>query len=138
MSLLNPTIDTLLLSSLLIALGWFCKYGQFHDIYKRASVSFFSAGVLLHSLYSVYDLTQRPPNLFTRLRIPINLPIERIRALLLYEAGFGRGGGNEAGGLSVPPPMPDDLELLLSRLKTDESRAWFVRCVSIFFGAAKS
>ncbi|KAJ8580464.1 hypothetical protein M405DRAFT_706372, partial [Rhizopogon salebrosus TDB-379] len=68
----------------------------------------------------------RPPNLFLRLGIPINLPIEQIRALLLYEAGFGIDGGDE-GGLAVAVPMPDDIELLLSRLKTDESRGWFTR-----------
>ncbi|OAX39682.1 hypothetical protein K503DRAFT_650642, partial [Rhizopogon vinicolor AM-OR11-026] len=82
--------------------------------------------VLVHSLYSLYGLVQRPPNLFSRLGIPINLPIEHIRALLLYEAGFGRGEGDE-GGLAVHTPMPDDLERLLTRLKTDESRSWFVR-----------
>lgn len=129
MSLFNPAIDTFLLSSLLIALGWFYVYHQFYDLYKRISATLFPGVVLVHSLYSLYGLIQRPPNLFSRLGIPIDLPIEHIRALLLHEAGFGRGGGGE-GGLAVPVPMPDDLELLLSRLKTDESRGWFVRCVS--------
>jgi hypothetical protein len=130
MSLINPVVDTLLLSSLLIVLGWLYIYNQFHDLYKHASASFYPGVVLLHSLYSLYGLIQRPPNLFLRLGIPINLPIEQIRALLLYEAGFGRDGGDE-GGLAVAVPMPDDIELLLSRLKTDESRGWFTRYVSI-------
>lgn len=129
MSLFNPAIDTFLLSSLLIALGWFYVYHQFYDLFKRTSTTLFPGVVLVHSLYSLYGLIQRPPNLFSRLGIPIDLPIEHIRALLLHEAGFGRGGGDE-GGLAVPVPMPDDLELLLSRLKTDESRGWFVRCIS--------
>jgi hypothetical protein len=83
--------------------------------------------VLFHSLYSLYALIQRPPNLFSRLRIPFTLPVDRIRALLLSEAGFGVGAGD--GGLAPSIQMPPDLELLLSRLKTDESRGWFVRCV---------
>ncbi|KAG1741545.1 uncharacterized protein EDB91DRAFT_1237175 [Suillus paluster] len=126
MSLLNPAIDTLLFTSLLIAIGWLIVYHQFHDLYKRASASFFPGVVLLHSLYSLYGLIQRSPNLFTRLGIPLTLPVERIHALLLSEAGFGAGGGGD-GGLAVPVPMPPDLELLLSRLRTDESRGWFVR-----------
>jgi hypothetical protein len=138
MSLLNPTIDALLLSSLVIALGWLYVYHQFHDIYKRASATFFPGVVVLHSLYCLYGLVQRPPNLFLRLGIPISLPIEQIRALLLYEAGFGRGGGDDGGGLAVSVSMPDDLELLLSRLKTYESRGWFVRCVSISIDTANS
>ncbi|KAG1760208.1 hypothetical protein EDD22DRAFT_96234 [Suillus occidentalis] len=81
--------------------------------------------VLFHSLYSLYALIQRPPNLFSRLRIPLTLPVDRIRALLLSEAGFGVG--SEDGGLALSMQMPPDLELLLSRLKTDESRGWFVR-----------
>ncbi|KAG0699799.1 hypothetical protein DFH29DRAFT_30920 [Suillus ampliporus] len=124
--LINPAVDTLLFSLLLIAIGWLYVYHQFHDLYKRASARFFSGVVLLHSLYSLYGLTQRPPNLFRRLGIPLTLPAERIRALLLSEAGFGTGGGGD-GGLAVPVPMPPDLELLLSRLRKDESRGWFVR-----------
>lgn len=81
--------------------------------------------VILHSLYSLYTLIKPPPNLFSRLRIPITLPVDRIHALLLSEAGFGAGAGD--GGLAVPVQMPPDLELLLNRLKTDESRGWFVR-----------
>lgn len=81
--------------------------------------------VLLHSLYSLYALIQRQPNLFSRLRIPLTLPVDRIRALLLSEAGFGVGAGDD--GLAPSIHMPPDLELLLSRLKTDESRGWFVR-----------
>ncbi|KIK34919.1 hypothetical protein CY34DRAFT_17380 [Suillus luteus UH-Slu-Lm8-n1] len=81
--------------------------------------------VLLHSLYFLYTQIQRPPNLFSRLRIPFTLPVDRIRALLLFEAGFGVG--SKDGGLAPSIQMPPDLELLLSHLKTDESRGWFVR-----------
>ncbi|KAG1887657.1 hypothetical protein F4604DRAFT_1502313, partial [Suillus subluteus] len=76
--------------------------------------------------YIPYTLSsERSPNLFSRLRIPLTLPVDRIRSLLLSEAGFGAGAGD--GGLAVSAQMPPDLELLLSRLKTDESRGWFVR-----------
>ncbi|KAG2104429.1 uncharacterized protein F5147DRAFT_775688 [Suillus discolor] len=105
-------IETLFFTSLLILLGWFY-------IHKRSII------VLLHSLYSLYALIQPPQNLFSRLRIPLTLPLEHIRNLLLSEAGFAAGAGD--GGLAVPVQMPPDIELLLSRLKTDESRGWFVR-----------
>ncbi|KAG1849671.1 hypothetical protein DFJ58DRAFT_716896 [Suillus subalutaceus] len=108
-------IETLFVTSLIILLGW---------LYIRKSTSF-PIIVLLHSLYSLYALIQRSPNLFSRLRIPLTLPVDRIRSLLLSEAGFGAGAGD--GGLAVSAQMPPDLELLLSRLKTDESRGWFVR-----------
>ncbi|KAG1730890.1 hypothetical protein EDB19DRAFT_1366513 [Suillus lakei] len=121
-------INALLFTSLLILLSWLYIHNHFHNLHKRTSLSFFPSIVLLHSLYSLYGLTQRPPNLFSRLRIPLTLPVERIRALLLSEAGFGAGSGGD-GGVAVPVSMPPDLELLLSRLKTDESRGWFVRCV---------
>ncbi|KAG1731674.1 hypothetical protein EDB19DRAFT_1912393 [Suillus lakei] len=121
-------INALLFTSLLILLSWLYIHNHFHNLHKHTSLSLFPGIVLLHSLYSLYGLTQRPPNLFSRLRIPLTLPVERIRALLLSEAGFG-AGSREDGGLVVPVPMPPDLELLLSRLKTDESRGWFVWCV---------
>ncbi|KAG1731677.1 hypothetical protein EDB19DRAFT_2027188 [Suillus lakei] len=122
----NCELDLMIFTSLLILLPWFYIHNHFHDLHKRTSLNLFPGIVVLHSLYSLYGLTQRLHNLFSRLRIPLTLPVERIRALLLSEAGFGAGGGGD-GGLAVPVPMPPDLERLLSRLKTDESRGWFVR-----------
>jgi hypothetical protein len=110
-------IETLFFTFLIILLGWLY-------IHKHKSTSF-PIIVPLHSLYSLYALIQRPPNLFSRLRIPLTLPVDRIRSLLLSEAGFGAGA--EDGGLAISVQMPPDLELLLNRLKMDESRGWFVR-----------
>ncbi|KAG2071453.1 hypothetical protein BDR04DRAFT_1098231 [Suillus decipiens] len=105
-------VETLFFTFLIVLLGWLY-------IRKRSII------VLLHSSYSLYTFSQRPQNLFSRLRIPLTLSVDRIRALLLSEAGFGAGAGD--GGLAVPVQIPPDLELLLSRLKTDESRGWFIR-----------
>jgi hypothetical protein len=117
--LVMSVIETLFFTFLIILLGWLY-------IHKHKSTSF-PIIVPLHSLYSLYALIQRPPNLFSRLRIPLTLPVDRIRSLLLSEAGFGAGA--EDGGLAISVQMPPDLELLLNRLKMDESRGWFVRCV---------
>jgi hypothetical protein len=66
--------------------------------------------------------TPRPPGLFSRLRILLTLPVVRVRVLLLSEAGFGAGAGAGDSRLAVSVQIPPDLELLLSRLMTDDSR----------------
>ncbi|KAG1717428.1 hypothetical protein EDB19DRAFT_1840028 [Suillus lakei] len=55
-------------------------------------------------------------------------PVGNVTIVLL----FGSSGSEHSveggdGGVTVPVPMPPDLELLVGRLKTDESRGWFVR-----------
>ncbi|KAG1730873.1 hypothetical protein EDB19DRAFT_1641086, partial [Suillus lakei] len=80
--------------------------------------------IVLHSLYSPYALTQRPLNLFSGLRIPLARLVERIRALLLSEVAVGEMVDLQY--LFQCHPI-STLELLLNRLKTDESRGWFVR-----------
>ncbi|KAG1730891.1 hypothetical protein EDB19DRAFT_1896989 [Suillus lakei] len=122
-------INTLLFTSLLILLPRRYIQNHFHNLHKHTSLSPFHAIVLLHSSYSLYSLIQRPPNLFSRLRIPLTLPIERIRALLLSEAGFEAGSGGD-GGLAVPVSMPPDPELLLSRLKKGFGRRTLQICAS--------
>ena len=78
---------------------------------------------LVVTLHIVYILGQllwfRPPNLFSRLQIPINAPVDRIKARLWMEAGLG--------GVSNPP-VPKDIELLLNRLAVWDNRSIFTRC----------
>jgi len=76
--------------------------------------------VALHTVYTLGQLLWfRPPNLFSRLQLPINAPVDRIKTLLWMEAGFGHASN---------PPIPKDVELLLSRLAIWVNRGLFTRC----------
>lgn len=59
-----------------------------------------------------------PPNLFARLHIPLSMPSERIRAILLSRTG-------ERG----EDTLPDHIEELLMKLNTSDLRTYFVRSV---------
>ncbi|KAF8553671.1 hypothetical protein OG21DRAFT_1413910 [Imleria badia] len=85
-----------------------------------------TAAVGLHTLLVLSDLAlSRPPNLFARLRIPVNAPVDRIRSLLMREAGFNTMG--ERSAVIVPPEIPKDVETLLTRLGIQGSRDIYVR-----------
>lgn len=87
-----------------------------------------AAAVGLHTLLVLSNLAlRRPPNLFARLGIPINAPVERIRSLLTREAGFNTMG--ERGAIIVPPEIPKDVQTLLTRLGIQGSRDIYVRYV---------
>lgn len=91
---------------------------------RRASKSvahrLLSLVVALHTVYILGQLLWfRPPNLFSRLQLPINAPVDRIKTILWMEAGFGHASN---------PPLPKDVELLLSRLAIWVNRGLFTRC----------
>lgn len=91
----------------------------------------------LHTLLVLSNLAlHRPPNLFTRLGIPINSPVDRISSLLMREAGFNTMG--ERGAVIIPREIPKDVEALLTRLGVHGSRDTYVRyvCVSSSTGVA--
>jgi len=70
----------------------------------------------MHTLYMMYILSfKTPPNLFTRLHLPLSMPSEKIRAVLL-----SRGGGDT---------LPEHIEELLMKLNTSDLRTYFVRSV---------
>lgn len=96
---------------------------------QRGTISFLmTAAVGLHTLLVLSNLAlHRPPNLFTRLGIPINAPVDHIRSLLMREAGFNTMG--ERGAVMVSPEIPKDVETLLSRLGILGSRDSYVRYV---------
>ena len=77
-------------------------------------------GILaIHTLYMIYILSfQVPPNLFTRLHIPLSMPSQRIRAALLAKMDTGNGD-----------VLPEYIEELLMRLNTFDLRISFVRLV---------
>ena len=73
---------------------------------------------ILHTLYIIYILTVLwPPNLFDRLKIPLTLPSDSIRNLLLRHAGLDTGVA-----------LPKALDGLLTRLSSFEMRTLYVRC----------
>ena len=76
--------------------------------------------VTLHTMYVLYVLTvQWPPNLFQRLRLPLTMPSNGIRAILL-----------ERAGLPSDASLPKALEGLLTRLSSFDTRAAYVRYVT--------
>jgi hypothetical protein len=69
--------------------------------------------VVLHTLYILHTLlVSPPPNVFTRLGLPINTPPETIRAALL------------------DTQLP---EHLLKRLHSRDARTLYVRCSLLYF-----
>ncbi|KAH0832302.1 hypothetical protein J3R83DRAFT_13302 [Lanmaoa asiatica] len=86
-----------------------------------------TAAVGLHTLLVLSSFAlHRPPNLFVRLGIPINSPVDRIRSLLMKEAGFNTIMG-ERGAVIVPPEIAKDVDTLLTRLAVHGSRDTYVR-----------
>lgn len=78
-------------------------------------------GILaIHTLYMLYALSFKPPpNLFTRLHLPLSMPSHKIRATLLARAGMSEGD-----------VLPEHIEELLARLNTFDLRTYFIRFVS--------
>lgn len=79
----------------------------------RRTLSFF---LLVHTLYMVYIIVfARPPNIFSHFGIPLSLPPEKMRLLLIKRAG---GDG---------VVLAKAVEGLLTRLTSFEMRAVFIR-----------
>ncbi|KAL4073681.1 hypothetical protein J3A83DRAFT_4091696 [Scleroderma citrinum] len=102
---------------IIVALGsWFYTL---RSPTKSAAHRLLSLVVTLHTLYVICQiLWNRPPNLFTRLRIPINASVDRIRVMLRMEAGL-----SGVTNLSIPK----DVEFLLNRLAIWDNRSLFTR-----------
>lgn len=83
----------------------------------------FITGILaIHTLYMIYILSfKRPPNLFARLHIPLSMPSQKIRTILLAKAGMREGD-----------TLPEHIEELLMKLNTFDLRTYFVRFVLRF------
>jgi hypothetical protein len=80
----------------------------------------FVTGILaVHTLYMLYIFSfKAPPNLFTRLHLPLSMPSQKIRAVLLT-----RMEGAE------DDPLPEHIEELLTKLNTFDFRTYLVRSV---------
>ncbi|KAJ6572118.1 hypothetical protein B0H19DRAFT_936254 [Mycena capillaripes] len=70
--------------------------------------------LLLHSLYFLYQIIVLPPvNIFTRLKMPLNTPIDAVRSILIQQSDTG----------DLPPP----LDSLLRRLGSFDVKTYYVR-----------
>ncbi|EGN92504.1 hypothetical protein SERLA73DRAFT_99156, partial [Serpula lacrymans var. lacrymans S7.3] len=84
---------------------------------------FLSAIVLLHSLFILHSAIVCPPaNLFNRLNVPLTTSVERIRFLLVREAGIAT---DTAGAATIQ--LPKGIEYLLNKLNSAESRMLYTR-----------
>ncbi|KAG6331828.1 hypothetical protein ID866_7258 [Astraeus odoratus] len=80
--------------------------------------------IAAHAIYILCQiLLYRPPNLFSRLKIPLNAPVSEIRTRLALEAALRF----KNHGTIQLPPLPKSMELLLSRLALHDGRGLFVR-----------
>lgn len=83
--------------------------------------------VLLHTLFILYTLILKaPPNLFTRLHVPLTMSSEAIRVILLKHAGR-----DSIPGQTVT--LPKHLETLLTRLSSFDARNIYVRYFAISY-----
>jgi len=113
MPLLSASADTFLLALVSFAVFMYRKSGG--DKVRSEFRSYTTSFVVLHTIYIIYVLCFfRPPNLFTRLHIPLSTPSERIRSLILKRANLSDG-------------LPDHLEELLTRLSSFDLRTFYIR-----------
>lgn len=120
MPLLSASADTFILGAT-VCLVVFARRAHYPAPAKNARQPKYrpliTAILAIHTLYMMYILSfKTPPNLFTRLHLPLSMPSERIRAILL-----SRGEGNT---------LPEHIEELLMKLNTSDLRTYFVRSVS--------
>lgn len=118
MQLISVSVDTFLVTSVCVLPVTYYAVRHFQAKSRSPLRNALTALVLLHTLYIVYVITVLyPSNIFTRLRIPITTPAERIRATLLRSAG-----------LDAQATLPKPLEILLTRLSSFDIRLVFIRC----------
>lgn len=125
MPLVSPAADTFLTTSAAIFLPSLFLLHIRNRPSKKASVPharppyerLLTLLVHVHTLYILYVLTAHwPPNVFTRLNLPLSTPAGQIREVLI-----------ERAGLKITDALPKPLESLLSKLGSVEVRMAFVR-----------
>ncbi|KAH9943561.1 hypothetical protein B0H21DRAFT_892786 [Amylocystis lapponica] len=115
MALVSVSVDAFLLASaLILAPSLYFIRRQPPDAPYRTQLSLL---LVAHTLYIIYSLLFFwPPNIFQRLRLPLNAPTEKVRSLLLERAGLG-----------ADATLPKPLETLLTRLSSFDMRTLYVR-----------
>ena len=120
MPLLSASADTFLLGAT-VCLIVFAYRGSTpvstEDARQPRYRSLVTGILAIHTLYMIYILSfKTPPNLFTRLHLPLSMPSQKIRAVLLARMDTSDDG-----------VLPEHIEELLTRLNTFDLRTSFVR-----------
>lgn len=116
MPLLSASADTFILAVVTIAVFMYRKSSPNNVRPRFRSIT--TAFIAIHAIWIIYVLCFfRPPNLFTRLHIPLSTPSDRIRALILKRENLTDVG------------LPDHLEELLTRLSSFDLRTFYIRCL---------
>jgi hypothetical protein len=122
MPLLSASADTFILGATvcLVVFAYRASTPASTKDALRPKYSSLVSGILvIHTLYMIYILSfKMPPNLFTRLHLPLSMPSQKIRTALL--ARMDTGGGDV---------LPENIEDLLMKLNTFDLRIFFVRLV---------
>jgi len=114
MPLVSASLDSFLVAAVVVLLATTWLVRKPSNAPHRASLNTL---VVLHTLYILYTLTVFfPPNIFKRLHIPLTMPSESIRAVLLHKAS-----------LDANATLPRPLEDLLARLSSFDARTLYVR-----------
>jgi hypothetical protein len=116
MPLLSASADTFVLGAV-VSLVAFAYRGSSPATKNARQPKYrpFVTGLLaMHTIYMIYIISfKTPPNLFTRLHLPVSMPSQQIRATLLT--------------MSQDDALPEHIEELLTRLNTYDLRIYFVR-----------
>lgn len=128
---MSPSV-ALLSTALSLGAAWLYLSPSWRQGQRGTINLLMTAVAVLYALLVLSNLMFHwPPNLFRRLGIPINAPVDRIRSLLMREAGLDAVGERMGGAVVVPPEIPKDVETLLTRLGVHGSRDVYVRCVRL-------
>ena len=124
MPLLSASADTFILGATICAV-LFARRSHSPAPTKNARQpkywELITAILAAHTLYMMYILSfKTPPNLFTRLHLPLSMPSERIRAIILSRVGITGGD-----------TLPEHIEELLMKLNTSDLRTYLVRFVLV-------
>ena len=126
MPLLSASADTFILGAIvcLIAFTYRGSIPTPTNNARQPKYWQFITGILaVHTLYMIYILSfKTPPNLFTRLHLPLSMPSNKIRATLVARTRMAEDGA-----------LPERIEELLTKLNTFDVRTCFVRSVQLQF-----
>ena len=124
MALVSASLDAFLFTSTIMISAWAYLTRRLHPFHSNLETPYASFHawlnifVLLHTLCILCILlVKTPPNIFTRLHIPLTMSSDKIRTELLKHASVD----------SVPAGLPKHLETLLKRLSSFDARNIYVR-----------
>ena len=119
MPLLSPSADTFILGAAVCLTILACRKPTPAPTKTAPQPKYrsFITGILaVHTLYMIYILSSNgPPNVFMQHHLPLSMPSQNIRAVILARMGMKEG------------TLPEHIEELLMKLNTLDLRTHFVR-----------